>query len=90
MVFDLEGMVEPMSVRHCQAVIAREGAYKSCMRSPLLRQEETLETQYILAGIGGGQSGWRSKGSAVCISHKRGLIVVPEAAKPISGTPNGP
>ena len=51
MVFDLECMVEPMSVRHCQAVIAREGAYKFCMRSPLLRQEETLETQYILAGI---------------------------------------
>jgi len=53
-VFDLERMVGPMSVRRCheRAAIAREGACKffACVLRFYAREEE-MEARYILAGI---------------------------------------
>ena len=54
MVFDLECMVEPMSVRGChkRAAIAREGACKfSHAFSASTPGRKEMEAQYILAGI---------------------------------------
>jgi len=48
-VFDLDRMVEPMSVRCClRAAIAREGACKFCVRSPLWAKGEQKWTFNII------------------------------------------